>query len=68
MGGLRFELRVLIPYGRATAQHHFAHGNKEGDTTLCGRNCYGWSDIRAFEGSDAESAYSCKHCLKALLS
>jgi hypothetical protein len=59
-------MQIVIPYGRADAQNHFAHGNKKGDTTLCGRDCYGWSIARAFTGADVNSAYSCKRCVRAL--
>jgi hypothetical protein len=59
-------LLVLVPYGNGYALNHFARGNGEGDVTLCGRECYGWSFVRDFDASDTESAYSCKRCLKAL--
>lgn len=59
-------LKIYIPYGNAYASLHFAQGNEEGDVTLCGRNCYGWSYAREAEPSDLESAYSCKRCLKKL--
>lgn len=59
-------LQVVIPYGNARAQNHFAYGNKFGDVTLCGRDCYGWSVARQFEGADVDSAYSCQRCVKGL--
>jgi hypothetical protein len=57
-------LKIVIPYGHANAQLHFAYGNKDGDVTLCGRNCYGWSIARNFSGSDMDSAYSCARCVR----
>jgi hypothetical protein len=61
-------LKIIIPYGSARAQNHFAYGNEEGDVTLCGRECYGWSVARPFSGSDMDSAYSCKRCVRAAAS
>jgi hypothetical protein len=58
------KLIILVPYGNGYAQNHFAYGNGEGDVTLCGRNCYGWSIARDFAGSDMDSAYSCKRCIR----
>jgi hypothetical protein len=57
-------LKIVVPYGRANAQNHFAYGTGEGDATLCGRECYGWSFVRPFEGADMESAYTCKGCIR----
>lgn len=57
---------IVIPYGNANAQNHFAYGNGEGDVTMCGRECYGWSVARDFAGSDMESAFSCKRCIEGM--
>jgi hypothetical protein len=58
-------LIVVIPYGNANAQVHFAYGNGEGDVTKCGRDCYGWSLAgRNVEPSDLTSVYTCKRCIK----
>jgi hypothetical protein len=59
------QLQIVMPYGNAYGANHFAYGNGEGDVTLCGRDCYGWSLARRnVEQSDIESAFACKRCAR----
>lgn len=64
-GAMFDALKIIIPYGRANAQLHFAYGKGEGDVTLCRRDCFGWSIVRPFATSDLEDPYSCKACVRA---
>lgn len=57
-------LRIVIPYGNAYAANHLAFGTKEGDVTLCGRDCYGWTNERDAEQKDLESAFTCQRCAR----
>lgn len=60
------KLQIIVPYGNANAQNHFAEQGEE--YTYCGRKCYGWSVVRDAElKTDIDSPYTCKRCVNALL-